>query len=173
MIQYHPICKSEGNHRFALEQDGNNVLFVIGLNPSTADDKKIDNTMQRVLGIVNRYGYDGYVMLNLSSERSTNPDYLAKELDTQMHKKNLQVISDYVQKYPHADVLVVWGDGITRRNYLPICLYDIRERLALNRKWLRIGGTGGITKNGHPRHLLYTNLSNGLDEFDIDAYVDK
>lgn len=173
MIKYHPICTFEGNHRFALEQDGNNVLFVIGLNPSTADERKPDKTMTRVLGIVNRYGYDGYVMLNLSSERSTEPHFMAKELDTQMHKKNLQVISDFALKYPHADVLLAWGTGITLRNYLPICLHDILEKLIFNRKWLRIGGPGGITKDGHPRHPLYTNLSNGLDEFDIDAYVNK
>ena len=39
MIEYKPICKAEKNHRFTLEQEGKNVLIVIGLNPSTADEK--------------------------------------------------------------------------------------------------------------------------------------
>ena len=122
MIQYNPICKSEGNHRFALEQEGDRMLLVIGLNPSTADEKEIDPTMGRVLGIVNTCGYDGYVMLNLSSERSTKPENMAKELDEEGHRKNLKVIKDYFADTNAFDLLGRWATW----NYknMDLCMLD-------------------------------------------------
>ena len=94
MIDYHPICIASGNHRFALEQPGERVLIVIGVNPSTADENKPDPTMQSVLRFLNSSGYDGFVMLNLSSERCTWPNDLATSIDMDMHKRNMEVVSD-------------------------------------------------------------------------------
>lgn len=174
MIQYHPICKSESNHRFALEQEGEKMLMVIGLNPSTADEKEIDPTMGRILGIVNTCGYDGYVMLNLSSERSTKPENMAKELDEEGHRKNLKVIKYYDAKYPNADILLAFGNKVTSRRYLSISYNDIWDILSQSpHRWLRIGGPDGITGPGHPRHPLYSRSDAGLDVFDASAYRDK
>lgn len=65
----HWNTKAEGNHRLAIEQEGEIMLIVIGLNPSTADERP---TMKSVLRFVEHEGYDGYVMVNLYSERCTN-----------------------------------------------------------------------------------------------------
>ena len=173
MIQYKPICRAEDNHRFTLEQEGENVLIVIGLNPSTADANKPDPTMRKVLSFVNECGYDGFVMLNLSSERCTEPKNLARTLDEKMHKKNLRIVSEYEMKYPDADVLVAFGNNIELRDYLRICFNDIWETLGEDTRWLRIGGPKGITSKGHPRHPLYAKVSDGLVDFDADAYAEK
>lgn len=173
MIQYHPDCKAEGNHRFALEQEGENVLIVIGLNPSTADEKVADPTMRRVLSIADANGYDGFVMLNLSSERATEPKAMSPVLDDKMHGRNLMAVMDCEMKYPDADVLLAFGNNITCREYLPICFNDIWETLEGNHRWLRIGGPDGITKDGHPRHPLYAKADSKLEPFDADAYAEK
>lgn len=172
MIEYKPICKAEKNHRFTLEQAGENVLIVIGLNPSTADEHNPDPTMQSVLRFVNRWGYDGFVMINLSSERCTEPKNMAKLLDHKMHKKNMEAVSEIAEKYPNADVLVAFGNSIGIREYLPLCFFDIHKILSFDeRRWLHIGGAKGITAKGHPRHPLYAKVEDGLVEFDAKEYT--
>ena len=167
MIEYHPLCLSEGNHRFALVQAGQRVLFVLGVNPSTADEDKPDPTMQSVLRFVNAFGYDGFVMLNLSSERATDPKKLSWTLDKGMHQKNLSIISTAGHLYPDADVLLAFGNFIERREYLVKCFSDIFKTLTGKRKWLCIGGMDGLTKYGNPRHPLYASVELGLGEFDL------
>jgi len=171
MIEYHPICISEGNHRFALEQPGKHILIVIGVNPSTADETKPDPTMQSVLRFVNAFGYDGFVMLNLSSERCTDPLDLATAMDLNMHKKNLAVIREMSQKYPEADILLAYGNNIERRMYLRECFSAIYPILLSHKHWVCIGGKECMTKYGHPRHPLYASTKLGLQEIDLDDYV--
>lgn len=171
MIEYHPFCLSDCNHRFALEQPGENVLIVVGVNPSTADENQPDPTMQSVLRFVNAFGYDGFVMLNLSAERCTVPNDMANVIDLNMHSKNMSVVSEMGQKYPNADILLAFGNNIERRKYLKNCFYEIHRRLATHRRWLCIGGTNCITKLGHPRHPLYASPRMGLYDFDIVAYT--
>lgn len=171
MIDYHPICIVSGNHRFALEQPGERVLIVIGVNPSTADENKPDPTMQSVLRFLNSSGYDGFVMLNLSSERCTWPNDLATSIDMDMHKRNMEVVSDMGNKYPDADILLAFGNNIDKRMYLKSCFYEIHRRLSAHKKWLCIGGQECLTKYGHPRHPLYASPKVGLHEFDIADYT--
>lgn len=171
MIEYHPSCIAEGNHRFALEQPGNKVLIVVGVNPSTADENKPDPTMQSVLRFVDAYGYDGFVMLNLSSERCTLPNNMATDIDLDMHRKNMKVVSKMGEKYPDADILLAYGNNIERRRYLKLCFYEIHRRLSSHERWLCIGGADSLTKYGHPRHPLYASPKMGLHEFDITKYT--
>ncbi len=171
MIEYHPTCIAEGNHRFALEQTGEKVLIVIGVNPSTADETKPDPTMQSVLRFVNTFGYDGFVMLNLSSQRATNPHDMSTVLDMDMHQKNLEVVSQMGKKYPDADILLTFSNNIERRMYLSGCFIAIYEALKTHNRWLCIGGTDSFTKYGHPRHPLYASTKLGLAEMDIKNYL--
>lgn len=46
----HYKINSNNTCRFVLGSSGQKPLFVIGLNPSTADDKKPDRTIRRVIG---------------------------------------------------------------------------------------------------------------------------
>ena len=171
MIEYHPICISEGNHRFALEQPGENVLIVIGVNPSTADEAKPDPTMQSVLRFVNAFGYDGFVMLNLSSQRATNPHDMTTVLDAAMHQKNLDVVAQMGKKYPNADILLAFGNTVERRMYLTVCFRCMYTLLKDHKRWLCIGGKEALTKHGHPRHPLYASTKLGLHEMDMAKYA--
>lgn len=90
-MDYLPICnetgKPQGGHRFVLEQPGEKMLLVVGLNPSTADETHPDLTMHKVMGFAEGGGYDGFAMLNLSSERATDKWSLSATLDEPMHRK--------------------------------------------------------------------------------------
>lgn len=52
-------------------------LVVIGLNPSTATELALDNTIRRCIQYAKDWGHGGLVMLNLFSFRSTNPKVLS------------------------------------------------------------------------------------------------
>ena len=70
-MQYNPTQIGDDKNRFALIQKGKRTLFVIGLNPSSADSSTPDPTMQSVLRIASYNGFDGYIMLNLYPLRAT------------------------------------------------------------------------------------------------------
>jgi len=171
-MTYHPLCIGTGNgagqHRFLLEQGGDNVLFVIGLNPSTADSYTPDPTMRKVMKVCDSGDFDGYVMMNISSERSTEPSMLSSEPDIDMHRRNLEVIRGASQQYRWAPVLLAFGNGISIRPYLASWLRDIRDVLHLHTRWLCIGEP---TREGCPRHPLYTRNGEPLNAFDVDAFL--
>lgn len=124
-VVYCPDCFERGNHRFVLEQPGEHMLLVIGLNPSMADGSHPDPTMQSVLRLTNDNGYDGYAMKNLSSERTTDKRNLALILDEAMHLQSLDVASKLLSRCPAADLLIAFGNGILIRPYLKDCFRDL------------------------------------------------
>lgn len=171
-IDYHPVCnetgKNQGDYRFLLEQPGNKMLIVIGLNPSTADDTHPDPTMHKVMGFMDDGGYDGFAMINLSAERATKAYNLSGELNEDMACRNMEIVADLIGRYHGANVLVAFGDGVRERTYLKDCfrqLYDILKSGTGN--WFQIGN---LTAKGNPRHPLYASYDWGLQPFDVEKY---
>ncbi|MFQ8804369.1 MAG: DUF1643 domain-containing protein [Alistipes indistinctus] len=76
------------------------MLFVIGLNPSTADESRPDRTVNRIMGFVEGGGYDGFAVFNLSAERSTDKWSLAPQLDADKHRRNLDAIRKVARTVP-------------------------------------------------------------------------
>lgn len=160
---------SNNSLRFALGKNGLNPLFVIGLNPSTADDKTPDRTINKVIGIADGAKLDGFVMLNLYPQRATNPGELDLHLNEDYHKHNLQEIKELIQNQNNITVLVAYGNNISSRTYLKQCLKDIYAVMKdANPIWMK---TGELTKAGHPRHPLYVSYTKGLSKFDMDSYI--
>uniref|UniRef100_UPI002590127D DUF1643 domain-containing protein n=1 Tax=uncultured Alistipes sp. TaxID=538949 RepID=UPI002590127D len=64
-IRYKPTYweetgQEQGAYRFILEQAGERMLFVIGLNPSTANELRPDPTLRKVTRFAANAGYDGF-----------------------------------------------------------------------------------------------------------------
>ncbi len=159
---------SENTLRFSLGKSGKKPLFVIGLNPSTADKNKPDRTITKIMKFAEDNNYDGFIVFNLYPQRTPNPDKLDKSINYEYHKQNLQIINSYLQKYSEINILCAWGESIMIRNYLKKCLYDLIEILKnSNVIWWRIGD---FTKTGHPRHpsrVAYLELK----PLDINSYM--
>ena len=173
-MNYCPTCnetgKSQGHHRFVLEQPGERMLLVVGLNPSTADETHPDLTVRKVVGVAEGGGYDGFAMLNLSSERATDKRSLSATLDDAMYRKNLDVAADLLQRYPAADILVAFGNDISIRPYLKQSFRDLYSVLRASRggQWFQIGR---LTAKGNPRHPLYARYDWGLVLFEVEKYM--
>ena len=150
-MEYHPeMIGDKNNVRYALVQKGKEkTLYVIGLNPSTADDTRKDPTMTRVLKFAENNGFDGYVMLNLYPQRSTSPDNMDKKVNEDFYQKNLLYIEDFLSKEDTPVVLLCYGTKIHTRDYLYDSLAKIKEiGKKYNVQWKCIG----ITKGGDPKH---------------------
>ena len=161
---------SEGETiRFALMREGERVLYVFGVNPSTATDKKSDPTMRKVIRFAENNGFDGFAMMNLYPLRSTNPYALPKEIDMGLHRKNLQVIKEIIGKKANPVILLSFGNSIEATPFLKDCLIDIIDLLKpLNPQWKQIGTP---TKAGHPRHPSRAPYSFGIQDIDINEYL--
>lgn len=159
------------NVRYSLERKGKRMLYVFGVNPSTATDKKPDRTMQKVLGFAERNGFDGFAMMNLYPLRSTNPYALSKVMDEGLHQRNLAEIKKVMSNSRNPVILLAFGDAIGVAPYLKKCLKDIVTTLQpLCPQWKQIGPP---TKLGNPRHPSRAAYSLGIHDFDIKAFTQK
>ena len=157
--------------RFALGTQGLNPLIVIGINPSTADDKTSDKTINRVIGFANGNGFDSFLMLNLYPQRTPYPNNLDKKIDTNSNNLNLNCISELLAKYNKPTILAAWSEKIEIRDYLKNCLKEIFEVTKNdNVNWIKLGD---YTKKGHPRHPLYAKYTLPLTNFEIEKYINK
>jgi hypothetical protein len=173
-MKYEPTIyrnNSDNSCRFALGTEGNKTLIVIGINPSTADDRTPDQTIKKVIGFVERNGFDSFIMLNIYPQRTPYPDDLHKNMDLDIHNRNLKCISGVLDIHKNATILAAWSGSILVRNYLKECLMGIFESTKkFDVKWRKLGE---YTKSGHPRHPLYAPYSLTLTDFEIDNYIEK
>ncbi|MFA4846136.1 MAG: DUF1643 domain-containing protein [Patescibacteria group bacterium] len=153
--------------RFALGELGTKNLAVFGVNPSTATDKVSDSTIQRVKGYSRAHGFDGWLMLNLYPQRTTDPRGLHAEVDLKMHAENLEHIAQSLTLAQNFTLCAAWGQLIRERDYLATCLECINASIG-EHDWHSIGTP---TKEGHPRHPLYVPTANPLLYFDLEKYL--
>ena len=147
------------------------TLFVFGVNPSTADDKKTDRTIKKVMGFAERNGYKSFVMFNLYPKIATNPNDLPDEMNRIMMDKNLEVISSILSLKKEADVLLAWGGLIYSRTYLSLCLKEIYQSIKWNS--LNFYRIGDFLKSGQPRHPLYAGYKLEFQLVDMDKYLQE
>ena len=157
------------NIRFALLKSGKRMLYVFGVNPSTATESRSDSTMRKVIGFVERNGFDGFAMMNIYPLRSTNPFSLPKEINEELHQNNLAEIKKVIGNENNPVVLLAFGNSIGAAPYLKKCLSDIVSMLQpLHPQWKQIGN---LTKRGSPRHPSRASYSLDLQDFDVTKYL--
>ena len=156
------------NVRYLLKKDGKRLLYIIGINPSTANEEKPDRTIGRVMGFAEENGFDSFAMINLYPQRSTRPYNLHQELCIEMHNNNLSVIKELFCNVYYPTILLAFGNNIGIRKYLKDCFRDIVSILQpYSPQWKQIGDLTGL---GNPRHPLYAR-NEPFKEFDIQQYL--
>ena len=187
------LYQGDGKTRFVLgEVTGDKPLICFGINPSNAKiiDNKLqtDKTIEKIRHIADMENYDGWIMLNLYAQVTSEPNNLDKVLNSDLHSKNIEEIEKILNRFPSSYILACWGNLIEKRKYLKYCLKglkidnniadynfpdeikDIKGIISLtkNRKWFY---RGMITKKGHPNHQVRTENSARLEEFNIKKYI--
>lgn len=154
--------------RYLLKKESKRILYVIGINPSTANKEKPDRTISRVMGFAEDNGFDGFAMINLYPQRSTRPYNLHRELCVEMHKNNLSTIKELFCDVKSPTILLAFGNNIGIRRYLKDCFRDIVSILQPHSpQWKQIGN---LTGQGNPRHPLYAR-KDPFRDFDVQQYL--
>lgn len=164
------IPDKDTDYRCILGTVGDNPIFVVGINPSTAKPGELDNTMKSVSRIAEGNGFDSFIMLNVCAQRATDPNDMEKELNCALHDENMEAIEKIFKECKNPPVIwAAWGTLINKRKYLADCLCDL-VKLAdkYNAKWCKVGK---VSKDGHPHHPLYLRKDSKTEEFDIKEYL--
>ncbi|MGI6767129.1 MAG: DUF1643 domain-containing protein [Lentihominibacter sp.] len=106
--------------RYVLGTMGKNPLICVGVNPSTAEPNKLDNTIRSVDRIAARNGYDSWIMLNLYPQRATNPNEIDKNAQRNLMTTNFEHINALLTQYSGSDIWAAWGTLIEKREYCSV-----------------------------------------------------
>ena len=158
--------KEDNSARFVLGQIFNpngKTLLCFGINPSTACPECIDNTIEKIINISRHNGYENWIMLNVYPQRATNPNDIHMERDENLVQANLLYIKEVLRRYPDCDVLLAYGNLITKRKYLKPCLDEIIS--LLNGKHGRKIKVIKLTKDNNPVHPLYQSNTSVLFDY--------
>ncbi len=127
------------------------MIAFIGLNPSTADEKKNDPTVERCVRRAGRLGFGGMLMMNAYAFRSTDPAGLKATADP-LGPDNLTALADVCRQVD--TVVACWGVHCSEAHEWLICRMIGRPIHCLGR-----------TKDGRPRHPLYLRNDQPLEVF--------
>ena len=126
------------------------VLF-IGLNPSTADEEVDDPTIRRCSGYAQKWGYGGFIMVNLFAYRTTLPSNL-KKVKYPVGRDNDKYIVKLSKK---ADITVAaWGNNGNLYSRDKQVLSLVPNLMCLK-----------VNKSGQPAHPLYLKKDLKLTKF--------
>ncbi|MFV0385238.1 DUF1643 domain-containing protein [Paracoccus sp. (in: a-proteobacteria)] len=136
-----------GAYRYALTRDwagGPRLLYVM-LNPSTADERRNDPTVERCERRARGLGFGAFRVVNIFAFRATDPRDL-KAADEPVGPENDRVLSEAAR---WADrILCAWGAHGAHRGRGAEVGHLLR---GLGCELWHLGLTGA----GHPRHPLY------------------
>jgi hypothetical protein len=129
----------------------------IGLNPSTADEFKDDNTVRKCKQFAKNWGYGGMVMTNIFAFRSTDPIPMKKhekpEGEGELNDTHLKAVAQKCELR-----VAAWGNHGTHQNRGTKVARDLSEQ-GYSLKCFR------ITKAGQPEHPLYMRYETPLMDY--------
>lgn len=129
-------------------EDKARALFIM-LNPSTADESKLDNTVTRCKGYAEAWGYGGLVVCNIFAYRATKPEDM-KAQDDPVGKGNDAIILSAARSITEDGGVVIcaWsqhGKMMQRAQSVRTMLFNASIKM----HYLRMGA------GGMPHHPLY------------------
>jgi hypothetical protein len=151
-------------HRYALTRrlgPDPRVLVGCGLNPSTADAWKDDQTIRKGKGFGARWGCGLYVMLNAHGYRATDPADMkraAKRGEDVIGEYNDALITFVLSQMTEGDIaLAAWGAHAS-----PMRDARMREIAAVQGVRWQCFGTN---QDGTPKHPLYIPWVTPLEDY--------
>lgn len=115
-------------------------LFIL-LNPSTADAEHDDPTNRRGINFAMSWGYGACVFCNLFAFRTPYPKVMKAEREPVGPENNQWIYTEYERA---AITIAAWGTHGGHRNRDQDLLKLLPDLHHL-----------GLTKHGHPKHILY------------------
>ncbi|MSU24233.1 MAG: DUF1643 domain-containing protein [Opitutus sp.] len=129
---------------------GDRLIMWIGLNPSTADEAKLDPTLKRIARFSQRDGFDGFWMANLFGLRTPYPKEMMAAPDPVGPENDASLLAGAARCKLIVAAWGVSGEYQARADAV-VRLFTGRELWCL-----------GTTQSGHPRHPLYVSGQQSL-----------
>jgi hypothetical protein len=117
------------------------MVMIIGLNPSTADEKEDDPTIRKCINYAKSWDYGGIYMLNLFAFRATQPSEMFKASEP-IGEKNDTYIKTYSKKVNK--VICAWGNDGKYQNRSNLIKNSVDNLYYLK-----------LNQTGEPAHPLY------------------
>lgn len=141
--------------------DAPRILAGIGLNPSTADAFRNDNTITRGIGFAKLWDVGTYIMLNTDAFRATDPkDLFAAAVNgvDVCGPLNDEAIRFVFELLTPIDIaLAAWGVHVRQGRADRVRELAASARIALS--------CLGKTKAGHPKHMLYLSSLTAIEPY--------
>ena len=168
------ICRplNDNNKRFLLGKNGTAEMMAIGLNPSKANEGKLDPTSRNIEKIANNNGCNGWWLVNLYPLRTANPKKLPIKPDLKLIDQNLNIIMELIQnpKFKISKILCCWGNHVDDHLYLKLQASKILEFIKEKNLILYCLGK---TKSGNPFHpspMSVNSFLGGINQLQISEY---
>lgn len=143
------VFSGDGRYRYWLAREWDASLPRIAwimLNPSTADTRRNDPTVERVEGFSTRWGFGSYVVVNLYAFKATDP----REMMRAENPAGLPLNADYLAEAMREPcVMLAWGahGGEWARQFA--------ATIPLLRQGMTPAFVLGVNADGSPKHPLY------------------
>lgn len=159
-MSYICLPHNDNKKRFILGVRGEKELLAIALNPSTANETKLDPTSRNIQFVANKHGFDGWWLFNLYPKRTPHPSKLPLRMNKPLFEENLNFLNRFlIEESNTKAILVCWGNEIKNRTYLQNSAAQILtmvENIGLPIYCI------GKTKAGNPYHPAPTPLNRFL-----------
>lgn len=152
--------------RIPLKNNGDKKVLVIMKNPSKADNKLSDLTIDRVLTFCNAEGYSEVNIMNLFSYYSTDPSGIKNliddgKLEDAIGKDNDEIMKEIVNEV--GEVIVAWGgNSINRERYYKNRIKQVTNII----KEKNIYYVESISKDTYyPRHAQVWSVKSAIKKY--------
>lgn len=145
------LCKPKKNeiYRYLLGRMGKKPLVAICMNPSAANIEYSDLTINRIIKVSEKLGYDGWIIANLYPERATRASKLGA-YNNKQQKKNIKIIMKFLKRNGIKEVWGAWGN----LNYSVLTKSKKKLLPKLKKADIKIYTFAALTKKGEPVHPL-------------------
>lgn len=144
------IISACGLYRYTLTRvwgDGPHCTYVM-LNPSTADAEADDNTIGRCTSFAKRFGFDGYIVVNLFAFRATEPEAMLAAADPVGPDNDAHILGALTGAGRVFAAWGAWGQQKIKDRTWAVRLLAARSYVKFDA--LRLTGKG---QPGHPLYL--------------------
>lgn len=150
----------------------NNPLIIIGCNPSTANEERLDRTMRLIERFIKTKKYCGYIMLNLYPQIAGRVGLLVENNSSCIdciQKINKKIIKNTLKENKSSDILFAFGRLIEERDYLYNPCYkditeiineNIKDNINYSKKLKRLSLNGN--EFDYPLHFGYRRINYGV-----------
>ena len=165
------ICvpETDKHKRFLLGKNGKSVLLAVGLNPSTANEYRLDPTSRNIETIAKLNGCDGWLIINLYPLRTSNPKKLPKRVNCKLIYENEKFISDLIQnnRFNVTKILFCWGNYLEKRSYLKKQSINILNLLENEEPIIYCLGKTRLGNPFHPSPMAINRFLGGLNKLKL------